>query len=231
MRLKSCFGLAVMALFAMSSPSAWAFEAFGMIAPISLTGYPVVQTEIGTTEEQLEKLHALNIEAGTEYYGMIEGLFKGIAAEQEAKKAETRAKTFEALQMVSAKYRPKLLEILNEDQVKRLEQISFQTLGGKIYTHPMLAEQLRLSKQQQARIAVIDQEFLDKMKEFGGLGGAGGNLAGRMAKANELNLRRVNELRSVLSTEQQEEFDKLKGEEFDVKAIYLSRPVAPKGKK
>ena len=105
MRLNSWVALAVLALFAMSSPCAWAFEAFGMIAPISLTGYPVVQMEIGTTEEQLDKLQPLNIEASKEYYGMIEGLFKGTAAEQEAKKAETRAKTFEALQKVSAKYR------------------------------------------------------------------------------------------------------------------------------
>jgi hypothetical protein len=230
MRLNSWAGLAVLALFGMATPSVWAFEAFGMIAPISLTGYPVVQDEIGTTEEQLDKLQPLNIEASKEYYGMIEGLFKGTAAEQQAKKAETRAKTFEALQKVSAKYRPKLLEILNEDQVKRLEQISFQTLGEKIYTHPMLAERLNLSKEQQAHIAAIDQEFLDKMKEFGGLGGAGGNLGERMAKANDLQRRRVNDLRSVLTTEQQEQFDKLKGEEFDVKAIYLSKPAPPRPK-
>ena len=105
--------------------------------------------------------------------------------------------------------------------------------GGKPWlTVPELVKALDLSKEQQDKIAAINQEYSAKQREMrpfgrrGGDGGAPPDFAAIREKMQELTTERDTKATEVLGKAQQEKYTKLKGKPFD---LALLRPTGPGG--
>ena len=209
----------------------------GMSGPPSalmLAGNPVIQKELAVSDDQAAKLKALGDEARAELSeanGPVDGLRDLPEAERRAKMTEMMAKRAEASRKVSAKFKPKLAEVLDAKQLERLDQIALQVAGAQAYSDPDVVKTLALSKEQQDKIASINKEASEKQRElFGGAGGAGGgDFQERFAKMAELNRARDKDLAAVLTTEQSEQLAKMKGKEFDVAQLRGGPGGRPQG--
>ena len=232
MRMRSWFGMATLALVGMMAASAFAQQpggggrgrggfggpTGGMRSPLSLAAISAVQKELGVTEEQIAKLKTLGDEARAEMQagaGGFEGLRDLPEAERRAKMTELMAKQAETARKVGEKFKPKLAEVLNATQVERLDQIALQAAGAQAYSDPGVAKSLKLSKEQQDKLASINKDFQDKLRDGGGAG-AGGDVQDRFAKMREMGAARDKDLEAVLTADQKDQLAKLKGKAFDV---------------
>ena len=191
---------------------------------LMLAGNPAIQKELGVTEDQIAKLKKLGDEAREEMQagGGGGGDFAALRdlpeEERRAKMTEMMNKRMEAARKVAEKYKPKLAEVLDAKQVERLNQIALQAAGPGAYSDPDVAKALKLSKEQQDKLATITKEFGEKQRAaFTGGGGGGGE--DPRAKMRELNAARDKDLAAVLTDDQKTQLEKLKGKEFDVAAL------------
>ncbi|MEI8380132.1 MAG: Spy/CpxP family protein refolding chaperone [Planctomycetota bacterium] len=190
---------------------------------LMLAGNPAVQKELGVTEDQIAKLKKLGDEAREEMQaGGGGGDFAALRdlpeEERRAKMTEMMNKRMEATRKVTEKFKPKLAEVLDAKQVERLNQIALQAAGPGAYSDPDVAKALKLSKEQQDKLATITKEFGEKQRaSFTGGGGGGGEDA--RAKMRELSAARDKDLAAVLTADQKTQLDKMKGKEFDVAAL------------
>jgi len=134
-------------------------------------------------------------------------------SEEERNKAF--AKMAETGKTVSGKFLPKLKESLTADQYTRLQQINWQNMGTGALADPEVVKSLAITKEETDKIAEVNKEFGEKMREMFAQGPGGGGGGGR-EKFAEMMKERDTKIVAVLTKSQQEEFDKLKGKEFDV---------------
>lgn len=201
------------------------FGGFGGITPLSLANNEAVQKELNISDEQAGQLKSLNDDVREEMRGAFAGVdFQGLRdlsqEEREKKMAEFREKSAAAQKKINDKVKPKLAEILNASQSERLQQIAWQAAGPQAYQDADLIAALKITKEQQDKLAAITKEYTDKQRELFPRGGAGGgerpNFEEIQKKMRELGESRDKALSDVLTTEQREQFAKLKGKPFDV---------------
>ena len=188
---------------------------------LTLSGNAAVQKELGATEDQIAKLKTLSDDVRADLRAEGGNLdFQGLRdlpeEERRAKMAEFNTKQAEAAKKVNEKFKPKLAEILDAKQVERLDQIALQAAGPNAYTDANVVKTLKLTKEQQDKLASITAAAAEKARESFGGGQGGGGGEDRMAKMRELNAARDKELAAVLTEEQASQLAKLKGKEFDV---------------
>jgi Spy/CpxP family protein refolding chaperone len=202
-----------------------------MRSPLSLAAISAVQKELGLTEDQIAKLKTLGDEARAEMQqgvGGFEGLRDLPAEERRAKMTEFMAKQAEAARKVAEKYKPKVAEVLDAKQVERLDQIALQAAGVQALSDPAVAKTLKLSKDQQDKLASINKDFAEKQREsFAGGAGGGGDIQDRFAKMREMSAARDKDLEAVLTSDQKDQFAAMKGKAFDV--AQLRGPGGPGG--
>lgn len=242
MRLRSLAFLATMALVGVMASSAFAQPggaggrggrggagAFGggmggrTQSTLSLAGNEAVQKELALTDDQIAKIKTLNDSAREELRGGNDG-FAGLRDlpedERRAKMAEMMAKQAETSKKVADKYKPKLAEVLDAKQVARLDQIALQAAGAQAYADPEVVKTLKLTKDQQDKLASITKEAGEKTRELFGQGGGGaGGGGGNMEKVREINTARDKDLAAVLTADQATQLASMKGKEFDVAAL------------
>lgn len=199
---------------------------FGAQTKYSLLGNPAVQEELAIAPEQKEKAQALLGEfrealrggASQEDFAALRDL---PAEERREKMAEFAKKREEAATKAIADFKPKFAAILDEVQLQRLQQIYWQAQGANALRDAELAETLKLSAEQKEKIAAAS-------RPTGGFGRGrqegGPSPAEAMEKRNE-------EILSVLTAEQKAEFEKLKGEAFDVSKLRTGGPGGPGGRR
>jgi ubiquitin len=134
---------------------------------------------------------------------------------------------------------PQLKEALTAPQLERVQQIALQAARSHALTRPDVAKTLDLTKEQQEKIAGINQEFTQKQAQAGLRGGRRGGGQGAdgpppdfqamMAKMEELTKERDSKATEVLSKEQQEKYEKLKGKPFDVAQLMQFGPGMGRG--
>ena len=124
---------------------------------------------------------------------------------------------------ITAKFLPKLQEILTADQFTRLKQINWQR-GGALQD-PEVIEALSLSKVQQEKLQAIDadhdprlsaQVYNANINTISSYVNTVGNTPEERQKAIEQHLAKINE---VLTKEQQDKLTALKGKEFDFRLL------------
>ncbi len=190
---------------------------------LMLAGIPAIQKELGVSEDQIAKLKKLGDEAREEMQagggggGDFAALRELPEEERRAKMTEMMNKRMEAARKVAEKYKPKLAEVLDAKQVERLNQITLQAAGPGAYTDPDVIKALKLSKEQQDKLATITKEFGEKQRASFTGGGGGGEDA--RAKMRELSSTRDKDLAAVLTDDQKAQFEKMKGKEFDMAAL------------
>lgn len=116
-------------------------------------------------------------------------------------------------------YRPKLNQILNPEQLARLEQIVLQTSGSDIYLQSEVVDKLQMTQDQQKQISGIFQEFNNKRRELTGSIARTTSPDGMqkyLAQVGELMHQRDKDLLAVLTADQQQRLTEMKGREFDL---------------
>ena len=199
----------------------------GTQSAVMLAGIAAVQKDLGVTEDQIAKLKTLGEEARKELTEGGGGDIAGLRdlrdlpeAERRAKLEEFAAKRAEIAKKVVAKYKPKLAEVLDAKQVERLQQIALQVAGAQAYSDPDVVKTLKLSKEQQDKVAAVVKDFSDKQREMFTAGGGGaGRSEEAMTKMRELGTARDKDLVAVLTADQKEQLAKLKGKEFDTASL------------
>ena len=140
---------------------------------------------------------------------------------QEASEDERRA-FFEKMQKEreerSAKMAEQLEEVLLPDQYDRVREIAIQLMDVQALMIDEVAEDLKLSDTQQSELedlqTSIREDMRAKMQEI--FQGGGGDRDAMRAKFAELREENNKKYMEVLTSEQRSDFDKMKGEKFDM---------------
>lgn len=227
-RTRFVLSLVALAAFATCAPNAMAqrpagggarggfgggFGGGGGMSPLMLASMEPVQKELGLKEDQVAKLKTLSEESRKEMQAGGQPNFEELqklSDEERRKKMEERAEGFRKL---NEKYKPKVAEVLDAKQNERLKQIQLQAAGSRAIQDPDVVKALDLSKEQQDKLAALNKDFNEKRTELF-RGAAGGGDA--FAKARELSEAHDKQAAEVLSKDQTEKLEKLKGAKFDV---------------
>lgn len=162
---------------------------------------PEVQAELGLSDEQkkgvTDATAALNT-ATQEAFSAINPQQLGELNEDERNKklADARIKSEEANKRATESFS----KILKPEQTARLEQLRFQREGAASLTRPEIVKQLGLTEKQLKQLTEV------QARTFAGMGPA---VVSPQAKADLL---------AVLTTEQQSEWNKLTGKDFNFPA-------------
>ncbi len=213
----------------------------GMGGPLMLAGNPAVQKDLGLEEDGAAKVQKIVESYREEMMAQMEkeglgfggpGQFADLKPEErETKMRETMEKRTAVMKKLNEKFVPQLKESLSGEQFGRLQQIGWQAAGSQALAGPELVKALELSKEQQEKIAAINQDYAAKQREISPFGrggpGAGGpppDFEALRAKMQELTKERDTKATDVLSKEQQEKYAKLKGRPFDLAQLM---PMGP----
>lgn len=140
--------------------------------------------------------------------------------ERQAKIEENRKKMEENAKAV----REKVNEILEPRQVARLKEISLQMRGDGALADPEVAKELGLSEDQTKQLAEIRDESFEKSRELFRPGADETEREEMRKKMEELRKETSQKTLAVLSPEQQEKFEKLKGKKTDLDLRTLFGP-------
>ena len=228
--LRQCRWVAVAALllscsvaFAQQRPGGGGFGGGfggGMNSPFMLVAIAEVQKELNLTDEQVGDLKTLGDELREEMRPLFAGGFGG-RDQSEEERAKQREKMAESMKKVNDKFQPKLDKILEAAQRDRLKQIQIQADGSRAYQNADVVDALKISKEQQDKLAAISKEFGDKQRELFTRGGQGGGarpspeeIEKGQKQRQELSDARDKQLAEVLTADQKSAFEKLKGKPF-----------------
>lgn len=190
--------------------------------PLSLVTNEAVQKELALKEEQIGKFKTLNDEYREEMRSAFSGGagFGGGQNLSDEERTKQRDKFAESMKKATEKFQPKVNEILDAAQRDRLKQIQLQWSGPQAFQNAEVVAALKLSKDQQEKLASITKEFGEKQTALfprGGQAGGGGerpNFEEMQKKMGELTAARDKELAGVLTADQTAQLEKLKGKEF-----------------
>lgn len=195
-------------------------------APVLLNA-PTVQKDLELTPEQMAKGKELAAEFQAEMLRSVLSLVGNPfelaslpPAEREAKLREVKAKGELLGRTLSEKYKPKAAAILSPEQAQRLQQISWQAAGASTLGDPQIAKELGLSEEQKTKLSAVLKEFSQKQSAAA----AGGALGATDAKAvfgkiwEGMQARDAAAAR-LLTAEQAEKYQALRGKRIDVKAV------------
>lgn len=181
-------------------------------SPMALVQIDAVQSELGMTEEQKEQVSTIAEEYNTAIrgegggrggFGGGQGNFDPEEFRQRAQEMATRAEE------ANKKYSPKVAEILDEAQMKRLNQLVVQRQGTMaLAENAEVQASLKLTDDQKTKIKEAVDQYQEKI----------GNISfgqGAFEEMRELGETRDSDLMAVLTDDQKKEFASLKGEEFE----------------
>jgi Spy/CpxP family protein refolding chaperone len=198
-------------------------------SPVTLASDESVQKELGVSGDKASKLTSLRDDlnaARTKEYqtaGVNLQDFQSITNEQRQKMTEIGRK-------LNDEFAPKVKELLTADQFKRLQQIQLQAnlafQGPPALNAPEVDSQLKLTEDQKQKLIAINTEFQQKQRDlFTGGGGRGGGEA-----FTKLRDERTAKTIDVLTPEQKEKLNALKGSAFDVSQIRMGGFGGRRGK-
>lgn len=183
---------------------------FGGGGQLMLVNNEAVQKELALKEDQISKLKTLGESVREEMRGAFTGGFGG-RDQSEEERAKAREKMAESIKKLNDKFQPKLAEILDASQRTRLQQIAWQNARSQVYQDAGVIAALKITTEQQEKLAAVSQDFGEKQRELSGQGG--GDEA--QTKRRELSESRDKALSEVLTADQREQFTKLLGKKFD----------------
>lgn len=178
---------------------------------MSLLGNETVQKELELLPEQIADFGKLREESQTKMRELFSGAgdFGNLSDEERrAKFDEMRPKMEEAQKELRAKMR----EILLPHQTDRLRQIFIQVRGAGALDDAEVAESLKITDDQKKQMAEVRESQGSKMREL--FQNREGSDEERRAKFQTAMQEAGEKVLAVLTPEQREQFDKMKGPEF-----------------
>ncbi|HEY2411253.1 MAG TPA: hypothetical protein VGI40_03375 [Pirellulaceae bacterium] len=189
---------------------------FGGTNLVTLAGNESVQKELGVSGDLKDKLNSLrddlNAARQKEYQtaSINPQDFRNLTQEQRQKMNQIGNK-------LNDEFDPKVKALLSADQVKRLQQIqlqaAWQNQGPPALLQADVASELKLSDEQRQKLNALTMEYTQKQRELF----AGGFDQAAAAKMRE---ERTSKAMEVLTAEQKEKLNSLKGKQFDVSQLF-----------
>jgi Spy/CpxP family protein refolding chaperone len=191
---------------------------------LALLQNEAVQKEIELVPEQKEKLTALGTDLRTQMQGM-----RDLSQEERTTK----------MREITEGTQKKVEGILLPHQLERIKQISLQMQGIRALSDPAVAKELGLTEDQQSKIKTINDDAQKARRELfgqggGGQGGGPGGGRGGMSQENMQKMQDIQKdtetkLTDVLTSEQKEKLEKMKGPKFDTTALRGNRQGGNRG--
>jgi hypothetical protein len=192
------------------------------VNPLMLVGNPAVQKDLGLSEENATKVKEITDDVRQEMQEQIAGSgidFQGLrdlqGEEREKRMAEIQTKMAEVNKTINDKFLPKINEILDKSQQKRLHEIAIQAAGSAALEDAGVVKDLGLSKDQTDKIKSIVKDFSGKTRAIP----RDADRSERMAKTAELREEETAKVTEVLTKDQQAKFTDMKGKPFDTKSL------------
>jgi hypothetical protein len=186
-----------------------------------------VKKELGLKPEQAEKLKDLADDVREEVQSQLAaagvsfaGLQEATPEERQKKMAEMQTKMAEVQKAVKEKFMPKLAEVLDKTQLKRVHEIAIQAAGVQALLDPGVQKDLAVTAEQKDKLTSLSKDFAKQIAEV--------PRAERMAKMHELNEEQLAKSTELLTKEQQAQFATMKGKPFDLKVL---RPAGVGGRR
>jgi len=177
--------------------------------PVYLGLEPVVQKEIMLTQDQIDSIYGIAEDYQLEIYSEMENDF----SESPDQSQDEWQRIMELAQKLLPKYQAQLKAILQPAQMKRLEQITLQASGISALKNEMVIKTLVITKEQQERLSAIEANYNQKRLEL-----YGGDISRdeRRTKTAEINKKQNEEMMEVLSENQKQKLEELKGIIFEM---------------
>lgn len=174
-----------------------------------------VQEELELLPDQKEALG--KIAEGRPRPERPEGIdFRDRSEENRAKLEEFMEKMRKEREEFETKAVAQLEEVLFPEQMERLKQIEVQTSGVRALMIKHVADELKLTADQKEKLEGVSrevgEEMMGKMREIF----SSGDREGAREKIDELRKEGDEKILAVLTSEQRAQFDKMKGEPFEM---------------
>ena len=172
-----------------------------------------VQKEIELVADQKEKITALATETREAMRAKM-GDMSNLSQEERRTKMEGMRKEMEE---EAAKTQKKVEGILLPKQLERIKQIQLQVQGAMALANAEVAKALALTDDQQAKIKTINDDSRNAMRDmFSG----GGPPSDEDREKLQKSIRDTEtKLMDVLTAEQKEKLEKMKGPKFDISVL------------
>jgi Spy/CpxP family protein refolding chaperone len=187
---------------------------FGGIAKAQLATLDEVQTELKLSDEQKTQVADINDALGEDrsaLFGGDFGAFSEIRPEMDRLNREASGEVD---------------KVLDDNQRKRLQEIAIQVNGPAALNDPSVVEQLKLTDEQKQKLEDVRAEnnkaAEEAMADFGEM-----SREERREKFRDLSETAGEKLLGVLTDEQKEQFEQMKGAEIDVDLSPLFRRGRP----
>jgi hypothetical protein len=188
---------------------------------ITIAANEAVQKDLGLSADTSAKLRELREDYGAalQKENQNAGIsFEGFQNLSREERTKMTAKITEVSTKLNDEFNPKAKGLVSADQYKRLEQIQLQynlrNRGPGALVYKDVASELKLSEDQQKKLQALQTEFDAKQRELFS-GGGGGNQEGFTKLREERTAKTI----EVLTADQKETLNKLKGPEFDVSQL------------
>lgn len=191
---------------------------------MSIAANEAVQKELGVSGENAAQLSAINeayrdasqrelTKLGIDYTAISDLP----ALERAAEMRNASEKAADVGRKLTSVYLPKIAEILDPQQVRRIKQIQLQASGIDVWNDPEIAKELDLTSDQQQKVTELRTEFSRRSQQVDG------DFTQRLARIRELNAERDRRAWEVLSEQQRGKLEELKGTPFDVSQLGFRR--------
>ena len=181
---------------------------------LALLGMEQVQQELKLTDEQKTKVK----EVAQKLQEETKEQFSGLRDMQD--REQRRVKMTELADQMDAKAREQLQGVLDRDQMRRLYQIRLQVRGAvESLASGRLAERLQLTDEQKKKIAELQKATQENTSAvFSGMRDLSDEQRNaRMAELRDIRAKADEQVLALLTAEQQEGFEKAKGEKFELR--------------
>ena len=192
--------------------------------PTTLLRNSQVQEELKLAAEQQDKIREIYKQQNAKRAKQFQAI-RGLQGDERTKKIAEWRKQMEG---AAKETRQKLRQLLKPEQQTRLDQIALQMQGQRVWQDQAIIKKLKISDQQQQQFQEIEQAAVEKRKQLFQDRRAGSvDRTKYSEKLKEISKGQEAKSESVLSKEQRDQFQKLKGEKFEMRAQVIRRgPVA-----
>ena len=188
--------------------------------PTTLLRNSQVQEELKLALAQQDKIRDIYKQQNAKRTEQFQAI-RGLQGEERTKKIAEWRKQMEA---AAKDTRQQLRQLLKPEQQTRLDQIALQMQGQRVWQDQAIIKKLKISDQQQQQFQEIEQAAVEKRKQLFQDRRAGSVDRAKYAeKLKEISKDHEAKSENVLSKEQHDQFQKLKGEKFEMRAQVLRR--------
>ncbi len=172
-----------------------------------MASLPPVQEELKLTDEQKSKVETITSEAREKMEGLRDQLADVPAEERMAK---ARALMTE----MGEKSKEKLAEVLDADQMKRLNEIELQLRGYEAFSSEKVHEALNLTDEQKSKVREALSDAEEEMREV--RQNAQGDFQAAMADMRKVREDAMNDIKEVLNDDQKSKWQDMIGKPFEM---------------